>query len=83
MVALAGPWVATQLSCEKEGNLAARCAGFDAGIAVGAGVEIELPGGGSSVGLEGIYYRGLFEHSGLGEATRFLGVQLGFTFVIG
>ena len=44
VVFLVGPWVGSQLSCEKEGNLAANCEAVDAGIAVGVGVEIALPG---------------------------------------
>lgn len=84
MVFLVGPWVASQLSCEKEGDLAVNCEGTDGGIAVGAGVELGLPGrSGASFGLEGIYYRGLREHSEYDETTRFAAMQLGFAFTIG
>lgn len=84
MVFLAGPWVGSQMSCEKEGDLAVDCEGTDAGIALGAGVELALPGSSSaSVGVEAIYYRGLREHSGYEETTRFAGVQVGFAYKIG
>ena len=84
MVFLAGPWVGSQLSCEKEGGVAANCEGTDAGIAVGVGVELALPGSSSaSVGVEGIYYRGLREHSGYDNTTRFAAVQVGLAFKIG
>ena len=84
MVFLAGPWVGSQLSCEKEGGVAANCGVTDAGIGVGVGVELALPGSSSaSVGVEGIYYRGLREHSGYDETTRFAAVQVGFAFKVG
>lgn len=84
MVFLVGPWVGSQLSCEREGNVAANCEVTDAGIAVGAGVELELPGSSRArVSMEGIYYRGLREHSGYYETTRFAAMQLGFAYKIG
>ncbi len=84
LVCMVGPWVGSQLSCEKEGDLAANCEVTDAGVAVGAGVEIPLPGGSrASVGLEGMYYRGLREHSQWLETTRFAAMQVGFAYKVG
>ncbi len=78
-----GPWVANLLSCEKS-DLAAICKGGDAGIALGAGVQIALPGGSdASVGTEGIYYRGLRSHSRYDETTRLVAIQLRFVFPLG
>jgi len=75
-----GPWVANLLSCEKS-DLAAICKGGDAGIALGAGVQIALPGGSNaSVGMEGIYYRGLRSHSRYDETTRLAAIQMRFVF---
>ncbi|MCY4399691.1 MAG: hypothetical protein OXE96_10185 [Gemmatimonadetes bacterium] len=84
VVILFGPWAGAQLSCEKEGDVAANCGGGDAGVTMGAGVEIALPGGaGRSVGIEGIYYRGLTGHSQYDETTRLVAVQVGFVFPVG
>lgn len=84
MVFLVGPWVGSQLSCEKEGRLAANCEVFDAGIAVHLGVELALPGSSrASVGLEGIYHRGLREHSEWLETTRFAAMQVGLAYKMG
>ncbi len=64
MAVLIGPWVGNQLSCETEGDLEATCGRDDAGVAMGVGVEMALPGSAdATVGLEGIYYRGLKEQS--------------------
>ena len=83
LVVLLGPWVGKQLSCGIEGDLAAACGVDDAGVAMGAGVEMALPGSsGASVGMEGIYYRGLKEQSG-DERTRFVAFQAGFVFPLG
>lgn len=83
LVVLLGPWVGRQLSCEIVGDLAAACGMDDAGVAMGAGVEMALPGSSStSVGVEGIYYRGLKEQS-RDERTRFVAVQAGFVFPLG
>lgn len=84
VVVLLGPWAGAQLSCEKEGDVAPTCGKGDTGIAVGAGVEIALPGSsGSGVGIEGIYYRGLTEHSGYYERTRLTAIQVGLVFPVG
>ena len=84
LVALAGPWVGNQLSCEKEGDLAVNCMETDTGIALGAGVQIALPGRPTaSVGIEGIYYRGLREHSTYYETTRLAAIQMRFAFPVG
>jgi len=84
LVVLVGPWMGSQLSCEKEGDLAVDCRALDAGIALGAGVEIALPGSArASVGMEGMYYQGLWDQGGYDETTRFLAVQVGFAFKIG
>ena len=84
LVFLAGPWVGSQLSCEKEGGLAVDCEETDAGIALGAGVEFALPGSSrASIGVEGMYYRGLREHTGYSETTRFAAVQVGFAYKVG
>ena len=84
MVFLAGPWVGSQMSCEKEGDQAVDCEGTDAGIALGAGVEHALPGSSSaSVGLKRSTTAGLREHSGYEETTRFAGVEVGFAYKIG
>ena len=84
VVVLLGPWAGAQLSCEKEGDVAPTCGKGDTGIAVGAGVEIALPGSsGRGVGIEGIYYRGLTEHSGYYERTRLTAIQVGFVFPVG
>lgn len=82
LVVLVGPWVANLLSCEK-GDLATICKGGDAGIALGAGVQIALPASSNaSVGMEGIYYRGLRDHSQYDATTRFVAIQAGFVFPI-
>lgn len=84
VVVLAGPWAGSQLSCEKEGDMAPTCGAGDAGIALGAGVEIALPGSaGRGVGIEGVYYRGLREHSEYSETTRLAAIQVGFVFPVG
>ena len=84
VVVLLGPWAGAQLSCEKEGDVAPTCGKADTGIAVGAGVEIALPGSsGRGVGIEGIYYRGLTEHSEYYERTRLTAIQVGFVFPVG
>lgn len=84
VVILFGPWAGGQLSCEKEGDVAANCGAGDAGVALGAGVELALPGSsGRGVGIEWIYYRGLTEHSGYDETTRLSAVQMGFVFPVG
>ncbi len=50
---------------------------------MGVGVEMALPGSAdASVGLEGIYYRGLKEQSG-DDRTRFAAFQAGFVFPVG
>ncbi|MDE0132202.1 MAG: hypothetical protein OXQ32_08085 [bacterium] len=79
-IILVGPWVASLLSCEKS-DLAAICKGGDAGIAAGAGVQIALPGrSNASVGIEGIYYRGVRNHSEYDETTRLAAIQMRFVF---
>ena len=85
LVFLVGPWVGSRLSCENEGSVELDCEAVDAGIAVAAGVEIALPRSSrASVGLEGIYYRGLREYSGgYSEMTRLAAVQVGFAYRIG
>lgn len=46
--------------------------------------EIALPGSsGRGVGIEGIYYRGLREHSEYSETTRLAAIQVGFVFPVG
>ncbi len=84
LVLLAGPWVGTQLSCEKEGHLAANCEVIDFGIALGVGVELALPRTSrAGVALEWMFYGGMRGHSQYRETTRFSGVQVGFVYRIG
>lgn len=84
LVLLAGPWVGTQLSCEREGRLAASCEATDAGVALGGGVELALPRTSrASVALELMFYNGMREHSKYDETTRFSGIQVGLVYTVG
>ena len=83
-VLLAGPWVGTQLSCEREGRLAATCEATDAGVALGVGVELALARtSNASVALELMFYNGMREHSKYDETTMYSGIQVGLVYTVG
>ena len=84
LVVMVGPWAAGQLSCDKEGDLGVDCRALDAGIAFGAGVEWAWPGSSRArVGMDAMYYLGVWDQGGYSEATRFAAVQVGLAYTTG
>ena len=60
------------------------CRATDAGIAFGAGVELAWPGSSRArVGMDAMYYRGVWDQGGYDESTRFAAVQVGFAYKTG